>query len=196
MDAIVWLRQYKLPVFLGILSLLSIGVSAILFSQSIPQTKPIEFSSDTTDTSASTSAIVVRSITVDVEGAVVQPGVYSLPEGSRVEDAIAAAGGLHSEADLQTISQTVNRAAKVLDGGKLYFSKKGEVSGVSSKNTDASLVSVNNASQSELEALPGVGPVTAGKIIQGRPYQLLEELVSKKAVGQSLFEKIRNQLSL
>ncbi|MBI2404837.1 helix-hairpin-helix domain-containing protein [Candidatus Gottesmanbacteria bacterium] len=57
-------------------------------------------------------------------------------------------------------------------------------------------VNINTASQNELESLPGVGPVTAKKIIDNRPYQTLEELVSKKAVGNALFEKIKGSLSL
>ena len=58
------------------------------------------------------------------------------------------------------------------------------------------LININSASQTELEALPGVGPVTAGKIIDGRPYQTLEELKSKKAVGNALFEKIKDKLTI
>ena len=58
------------------------------------------------------------------------------------------------------------------------------------------LININTATQTELEALPGVGPVTAGKIIDGRPYQTLEELKTKKAVGNALFEKIKDKLTV
>lgn len=58
-----------------------------------------------------------------------------------------------------------------------------------------SLIDVNSATQKELEDLPGIGPVTAGKIIAGRPYQSVEELLIKKAVGRALFEKIGAQLT-
>jgi competence protein ComEA len=130
---------------------------------------------------------------------VVNPGVYELPGRSRVEDAIVAAGGLTSEADEERIALTLNRAANLVDGAKLYIPKTGESTApVTSYNLESQspLVHINFASQSELEALPGVGPVTAQKIIAGRPYQTLDELVSKKAVGQSLFEKIKPQLAL
>lgn len=58
------------------------------------------------------------------------------------------------------------------------------------------LVDVNSATQKELEDLPGIGPVTAGKIIAGRPYQSVEELLVKKAVGRALYEKINSQLTV
>ena len=58
------------------------------------------------------------------------------------------------------------------------------------------MVSVNSASQSELESLPGIGPVTAGKIIDGRPYNQVEELLERKIVGKATFEKIKNLISL
>lgn len=57
-------------------------------------------------------------------------------------------------------------------------------------------VDINNSTQAQLEDLPGVGPVTAGKIIAGRPYESLEELLTRKAVGRSLYEKISSQLTL
>jgi len=57
-------------------------------------------------------------------------------------------------------------------------------------------VSINTGTESQLDSLPGVGPVTAAKIIASRPYQTLEEVVSKKAVGAALFEKIKNDISL
>jgi competence protein ComEA len=58
------------------------------------------------------------------------------------------------------------------------------------------LVDVNNASESELDSLPGVGPVTAAKIIENRPYQTIDELVVKKAVGDSLFGKIKDKITV
>jgi len=58
------------------------------------------------------------------------------------------------------------------------------------------LLNINTATQAQLEDLPGVGPVTAGKIIAGRPYSSLEELLVKKAVGRSLYEKINSQITL
>lgn len=189
-------QTYKIPILLGISSIVLIAISLILLVKSVQITTPIVFSEE-----ASVAGILSSTIHIDIEGAVVNPGLYELPGRSRVEDAIVAAGGLTGEADEERIALTLNRAAKLVDGGKIYIPIKGESStlydvSVNSSGSLERLVNINFASQSELEALPGVGPVTAQKIIAGRPYQTLDELVAKKAVGQSLFEKIKPQLAL
>jgi competence protein ComEA len=137
-------------------------------------------------------------ILVHVDGAVVKPGVYQLKPDARVNDAIAAAGGLAAGAD----GAKINLAAKLSDGQKVYVASINDpVSSGSGKNNDTGslqqgLISINSASGTELDSLPGVGPVTAGKIIAVRPYSSLDELVSKKAVGKSEFEKIKDLVSL
>ena len=183
-------RIYKLPIILGGASLFTIILSGVLLVKSIQTTAPIEFSEDSTE--ASGSALGAGTVAVDIEGAVVRPGFYTLPAGSRVEDAIAAAGGLAPEADLTTLAKTINRAAKVLDGGKIFIPGHSDAQTAPSSG----FVSVNTASASELETLSGIGPATAKKIIDNRPYQTFEELVSKKAISPSVFEKIKEQLSL
>lgn len=157
-------------------------------------------SSDASDVqiiSASPSPGVSAQIMVDVAGAVVSPGVYKLPKDSRVDDAVFAAGGLTEEANRARI----NLAAKVVDGQKVNVPSIGnttsdvgigEVAGIS----EGGLVSINDASQAQLETLPAIGPVTAGKIIDLRPYGALEELKSKKAVGNATWEKIKDLIAL
>lgn len=143
-------------------------------------------------------------IAVDVSGSVGKPGVYRLLENARVEDAIIASGGFSADADFDWTQRSLNLAAKVTDGMKIYIPRVGESSpagGGSSTSVIAgastnSLVSINTASSSELEDLPGIGPVSAGKIIDNRPYGSIEELLSKKAVGKSTFEKIKALISL
>lgn len=191
MDAAA-LRTYKIPILLGGVSIFAIILSIVLLVQSTQTTTPIQFSSDNPEASGAAA------ITVDVEGAVVSPGVYTLRGGSRVEDAITAAGGLGSDADEELFAKTMNRAAKLVDGGKIYVPSlsSSPKSPQSPQSPISPLVSVNSGSQSELDTLPGVGPVTAQKIIANRPYQTLEELVAKKAVGTALFEKIKDLVSL
>ena len=148
--------------------------------------------------SSSSSPQLNVEIMVDVVGAVVSPGIYKLPKDSRVNDAVAAAGGLTQEANRSKI----NLAAKVVDGQKVNIRSigdlatgqlgSGEVAGVS----EGGLVSVNDASQAQLETLPGIGPVTAGKIIDLRPYGALEDLKIKKAVGSATYEKIKDLITL
>lgn len=178
---------------MGGASLLLIALSIVLFVQSTQKPAPLRFSTD----EATESAVLGATVTVDVEGAVLHPGVYTLPHTSRIDDAIAAAGGLSPDADGEVIAQTINRAAKLVDGAKIYIPVLGQESSGASERSDLStLVNINTSSQSQLEELPGVGPVTAGKIINNRPYQTVEELLLKKAVGQALFDKIKDKLTI
>lgn len=133
-------------------------------------------------------------IYVHVDGAVSKPGLYKLKPDARVNDAVSVAGGFSDDAQVQF----VNLALKVSDGQKVYIPKLGEsVKGVSAIAGDGAgveaggLVNINSASSAALESLPGIGPVTAGKIINGRPYSSVEELLSRKIVGRSTFEKIK-----
>lgn len=140
-------------------------------------------------------------IVVDVSGAVKKPGVYTLEAGSRVNEAIEQAGGYTKEADQNWISKNINLAAKLADAQKIYIAKEGEsgiVSGASQPTTSnlSSKININSASESELDSLPGIGEVRTGKIIAGRPYSSIEELLSKKILGEGTFEKIKNQISV
>jgi len=131
---------------------------------------------------------------VDVGGAVIKPGLYKLSGEARVNDALVAAGGLTEEADRDWFSQNVNLAAKLTDGAKIYIPLKGVKSvvdqpvkvtggGEVAGTTVASKINVNTASASELDRLWGVGPVTAEKIINGRPF------VGGRAEGEENLEK-------
>lgn len=201
----IW-QTYRIPLILGAVSVFVIVFSLILLVKSTQTQIPIQFSSNKDalgdSNQSSSSANQKKMIHVDVEGGVRAPGVYILPSGSRIDDAFAKAGGLSEEADRDMLAKNLNRASILVDGAKIYVPKKGETS----HNSDPLLqrqetsqngsVNINTASQNELESLPGVGPVTAKKIIDNRPYQTLEELVSKKAIGNALFEKIKGSLSL
>ncbi len=192
-------RYFKFPILLGVVCLICIALSISLFIKSYQSSDPIQFSSSESEQYTESTQSARATITIDVEGAVNNPGVYTLSETSRVEDAIAKAGGLTVGADLQAISQTINRAARLVDGAKIYFPNVGERDADHGDNllgTVSSLVNINTSSLGELESLSGIGPATAKKIIDNRPYQTLEELVSKKALGQSLFEKLKTQLTL
>lgn len=187
----VW-RVYCVPICLGIISLLFISLSITIFIKSYQQSEPISFSSDVASKSAE-----ISEMTIDIEGAVEHPGVYRLPMGARVDDAIAKAGGFIRNTDLEMVSKTMNRAAKLSDGAKLYIpSKNDSPSSPNAPIFQSSLMNINSASASELDTVSGVGAVTAQKIIAGRPYMRLEELVEKKIMSQSLFIKLKDQLSL
>lgn len=139
-----------------------------------------------------------KMISVDVSGSVNKPGVYKFNEGLRIEDAINAAGGFAKDSNQEYISKYINMAQKLVDGTKIYVPKTGEqvptgvqAGSVSGVATSAS-VNINTATQAELEALPGIGPVSASKIISDRPYQNTGELLSKKIVGKAVYEKIKD----
>lgn len=195
---IFW-KIYKIPLILGAGSLILIVASVYLLVKSQANTTPIKFESE----QASPSGRLAKLITVDVEGAVNKPGVYQLPPDSRAEDAIDAAGGLSAQADQEKISASINLAQKISDGAKLYIPKIGDTSVLPAQtySSNASdnlnqLVNINTATSSLLDQLSGVGPVIAKKIIDSRPYLSLEELVSKKVMSQSLFTKLKPQLTL
>lgn len=138
-------------------------------------------------------------IKVDVSGAVNNPGVYGLSEGDRVEDALKMAGGFSSEADPEWVAKSINLASKITDGQKIYIYAKSETSSTSSTLGSSSVsgkVNINFSSSKELDTLPGVGEVTAGKIISGRPYNSVEDLLNKKVVGKATFEKIKDLVSV
>lgn len=196
-----FVKEYSLPIIFGIFSFILILVAGVMLVKSRRISSPIEFSS----LKESTSSSRTRSIYIDIEGAVVKPGVYELPYGSRVEDAIYISGGLAKDADSEYISKNINRAGRLVDGSKLYIPQKGEAGvSVTYKDSNSGIgaragiatVNINTASSSELESLSGVGPKTSEKIIQNRPYMTLEELVTKNVMYRSTFEKIKNELSL
>ncbi len=142
-------------------------------------------------------------IFVEAGGAVETPGVYKLSPESRVEDLLIAAGGLSADADRGWVAKYVNRAAKLVDGQKIYVVREGqevlgEVSGAeNSENVPPlGLVNINTASQKELEELPGIGPVYAQSIIDHRIYSFVEELLSREVLKKNVYEKIKDKISV
>lgn len=174
-------------IFLGLI-FLSIGLMH-LFNQ--PKEKVL-----LPENSIVTEDEQVRELLVDVSGAVEKPGVHALPVKSRVQDALIAAGGLSSEADRTQISKSINLAQMITDGMKIYVPVKGEVINSQVMGISSGAISINSAPESELDKLPGIGPVTAQKIVSLRPYSSIDELLSKKAVSSSVFEKIKDKISL
>lgn len=144
-------------------------------------------------------------ITIDVGGAVRRPGVYRLAAGSRVADAITAAGGYSPRVDVAAASDRLNLAAVLGDGERVRVPARGEsaapgASGsaggpsASAPGASAGPVELNRATAAELEALPGIGPVTAAKIIAAResePFTSVDDLRARGLVGPATFAKVR-----
>jgi competence protein ComEA len=149
-------------------------------------------------------------IVVEIAGAVEKPGVYKLSKNSRVEDLLIISAGVSSNADRDWMQKSLNRAAKLIDGQKIYIPVVGEqLTGESAKNIggynsvlgsqgsgQTGLVNINLAGQKELESLPGIGPVYAQKISEQRPYSNIEELLSKNVLNKSTFEKVKDLVTV
>jgi competence protein ComEA len=129
-------------------------------------------------------------IVIDVAGAVRNPDVVELPAGSRVEDAVDAAGGLLVNADVSSI----NRAAVLSDGEKVYIPFLDEGDGTSGDSGDDGLVNLNTADAALLETLPGIGPATAAKIIQYRNdnglFKKTEDLMNVSGIGPVTYAEL------
>lgn len=197
------LSSFWLPLLLG-----SLGIGALafgLFSFSSGENEEEVVIEKAAPVEAETEE-EMKTIFVDVEGAVVHPGVYELESSARVQDALTAAGGMHKDADRFAVAKGINMASKLSDGTKLYIPYKGEAAtmttaSATSNTTEvagatSSLINLNSASSSELEELDGVGPVTAKKIIDNRPYSAINDLLTKKVVGQSVFDKIKADITV
>lgn len=142
-------------------------------------------------------------VTVHVAGQVASPGVYAVPSGGRVADAVIAAGGTSSEADVEQL----NLAARVSDGERIYVPRKGEApppvagtvppsSAATSKGGGpAGPVDLNTATAEQLEALPGVGPATSKAILAYRTshgrFRSVTELLDVPGIGPAKLEALR-----
>ena len=147
-------------------------------------------------------------IQVHVAGAVVRPGLYDLPEDSRVMDAVEAAGGFVAEAD----KNGINLAERLEDAQRLdvpYVAgfipdeEEGFVvitEGTPSPLAGEELVDINNASVEELDKLPGIGPTTAQKIIDYRdlfgPFAEIEDIVNVSGIGPATFDEIKDLITV
>ncbi len=130
-------------------------------------------------------------LTIHVTGAVGRPGVVHVPEGSRVVDAIAAAGGATADADFTTL----NLAALAIDASHVHVPAQGEAS--SDLASDG--IDLNTATASELETLPGVGPVLAARIVAFRedhgPFATVEDLLDVPGIGEAKLAQMRESIS-
>jgi competence protein ComEA len=138
---------------------------------------------------------------VDLQGAVLHPGVQRLQPGARVADAIAAAGGYGPRVDADRVAAELNLAALIRDGDRIVVAARGDPpaaggggASVAPGGSEGGLVDLNTATASELDALPGIGPKTAQKILDARaekPFASVDELRVRKIVGAATFEKLR-----
>lgn len=186
--------------FAGIITLAFVGIGLIgVGIIQIAQTQRSDNSDIIIEKATATIEEEGGEIMVDVAGAVEKPGVYALSSDARVQDALIAAGGMLQEANRDAVSKSLNLASKVSDGMKIYIPFQGDDASPAQtgvQGSSSTLISLNNASSKELESLPGIGEVTAEKIIANRPYMSLDEVVGKGALRKSVFEKVKENISL
>lgn len=162
-------------------------------------------------------------ISVEIAGAVANPGVYSLKKNSRIMDLIKMAGDFTSDYDYKWVSKNLNLSQVLKDEQKVFipseflgyselskgafvsiFSIPGDsgtsqssssLSSLPTPSNDSGKVNINEATFEELDALPGIGEVYAGKIIANRPYTGVEEFKQKSGLSNSVYEKIKDLIA-
>jgi competence protein ComEA len=144
-------------------------------------------------------------LVADVQGAVVRPGIVHLPAGSRVGDAIAAAGGFGPRVAAERVGRELNLAALVRDGDQIIVPSRDDPPGGAARSAGSGagpatgLLDLNRATAAELDAVPGIGPVTANKIIAARderPFATVGDLRTRKILGSATFEKIKDLVTV
>lgn len=185
-------------VLVGVLGAVALGGAGLWYVRSLPQPVAVRAEPLPAPSSQTSPALLI----VHVAGWVAGPGVYELPEGSRVIDAIEAAGGARRGAELAAL----NLAAPLTDGQQVLVPRSagpGPSGGTATTETStgaATLVNVNTASAVELETLPGIGEVLAATIVQYReehgPFTSVDQLVDVSGIGEVTLEEIRDLVTI
>lgn len=139
-------------------------------------------------------------VVIDVAGSVEKPGLYKLTSGSRIGDALVMAGGLAADADREMVAKSINLAEVLKDGGKVYIPRQSDNQKTQivreSDNQINQKININTASLSELDSLSGIGEARAKLILDNRPYSQINDLVSKAKIPQSVYETIKDSVSI
>jgi len=152
---------------------------------------------------------IVEEIIIHIDGEVLNPGLVYLPVGSRIADAISAAGGTTELANIEK----VNLAYELKDGQKIYIPSIYDIEEISYIQNDAgdniivndtssnsSLINLNTATQAELETLPGIGSATASKIIDYRSknggFKQIEDIMNVNGIGEAKFNNIKEYICI
>ena len=216
-------KKYKLEIIFLFTALILTITSFVIYEKNLSyfENKILQIEQKSLEELSKQEVKRPNKIYVDISGAVEKPDVYAVPEGSRLIDVLIMAGGLSANADRDFFHRNFNLALPVFDGQKIYVPSKYEIwKGIIKEPTrifdftgynkkpitnlknhtsqlpSKKIVNINTASREELEALPGIGKITAQKIIDNRPYSSIEELLQKKILRKSVYEAIKDRLTL
>ena len=210
MEAIIEkIKEYKIIVICTGLGLLVGGFFLLKPTPQTPvketnlQAEVVAVSKDSsTEKEVKEESVEQDLITVDVKGAVKSPGIYDLPVGSRVNDAVQKAGGLTEQAD----SKSINLAQKVSDEALVYVPNNGEAasqqttSGTASSTSKEKKVNPNKASLEELKQVKGLGGKRAQDIIDHREtngkFKSVDELKKVSGIGAKTIEKLKDYVTV
>jgi competence protein ComEA len=161
-------------------------------------------------------------IFVDISGALKTPGVYCFDPGDRVIDAVKKAGGFNTNTSLEYVARSINLSKVLVNNQKIYIPSKEELlcelkpftlkeEEVVIQNPEENIspgvdiidnpvenncININTASITELDSLTGIGPSTAQKIIDSRPYNLVTDLLKVSGIGQATFDKFKDNICI
>lgn len=197
-----WLERHR--GYLILILLYFIGMAGLFFAIRRPTQGLVEILPPPTTTPAPTTTPVLLS--VYVSGAVAEPDVYTLPAGSRVKQAIEAAGGFTDDA----VEAGVNLAQALVDGQQIHVPRQAEMTGpaaivglpaiASSPADSGGLVNINLASVEELSTLPGIGPAIAGRVVEYREshggFRVIEDIKQVRGIGDATFEKLKDLITV
>lgn len=175
---------------MAVLGLAVVGGSALVMARTTdPPAPPIK--------RAPAAAVASREelLVVHVAGMVVSPGVYELPRGSRIKDALAAAGGPVEGADVNAL----NLAEVLTDGQKIVVTKPGEAPPSEETQAPSGKINLNTATKAQLEELPGVGPVLAQRIIdyrQKKKFTSVRQLLEVDGFGPKKYESLKDLITV
>jgi competence protein ComEA len=199
-----WVERHRWGVVFALV--LAVASGCLLLWRGRPQPAPILISTpEPTVSPTHTPTPTPAPLRIYVTGAVRAPDVYTLPPGSIVKDALAAAGGVTDEADLDRI----NLARQLADQEQVYVPRRGEeepppvAEGPSSRASPllgTGRVNINRAGVEELDTLPGIGPAIAQRIVDYRaehgPFSTIEEITNVKGIGAATFDELRERIAI
>ena len=196
---LVWIKELlaefsprALKATITVLAVVAFGTYVFNSGIGKDNTVTISKSSATSEEPAEVSS---PKIYVHVAGSVKSPGIYQLDSGTRVYDAVLAAGGFTAKAN----QASVNMARALNDGEQLLISSQNGAQSFGNSMV-SSLISLNQASASQLEELPGVGPALAGRMIDWRTanggFKAKEDLLNVAGIGDKLFASVKDLVTL